>query len=99
MCVAGGVDWACLPPPASDRYAYALIDLPDFLNGVTYEVQHNVVLGHTGYEGNTFGWYAARLLGSSERWITLLSLAALILATVRRQWRVWWLAVFPLLIC
>lgn len=75
---------------------YALIDLPGFLNGVAYEVRHNVVLGHTGYEGNTFGWYMARLLGSSERWITLLSVAALILAAVRRQWRVWWLAVFPI---
>jgi 4-amino-4-deoxy-L-arabinose transferase-like glycosyltransferase len=75
---------------------YALLDLPNFLNGVAYEVRHNVVLGHTGYEGNTFGWYLARLLGSSERWITLLSLGALILAAVRRQWRVWWLAVFPI---
>jgi 4-amino-4-deoxy-L-arabinose transferase-like glycosyltransferase len=75
---------------------YALIDVPNFLNGVAYEVRHNIVLGHTGYEGNSFVWYMTRLLGSSERWITLLSVAALILATVRRQWRVWWLAAFPI---
>jgi hypothetical protein len=75
---------------------YALLDTPHFLNGVAYEIRHNMILGHPGYEGNALGWYLGRLLVSSDRWITLFSIGALLTSVWRREYRALWLAVFPI---
>jgi 4-amino-4-deoxy-L-arabinose transferase-like glycosyltransferase len=76
---------------------YALLDLPRFLNGVAYEIRHNMILGHPGYEGNSFRWYLGRLFGSSERWITLFSASALGVGLWQRERRLLWLAIFPII--
>jgi hypothetical protein len=67
---------------------YAVFANEEFTADLQYEWQHHKIIGHVGAEGNSGQWLAEQLLTRSDRWLTVLAVAGIVLAAWRRQWAV-----------
>ena len=91
--VAGGVFLLITP--------YALLDLPGFLDGFAFEINHYYVRGHAGSDAAGFGanllWYLGKLLHYDGP-VFLLALTSPFLVDRHRRRETWLLLSWPLMV-
>ncbi len=67
---------------------YSVFNNNQFVADLRYEWEHNKVSGHIGAEGDSGRWYLRQLLGSSDRWLTILAIGGFMWALQKRDWSV-----------
>jgi len=80
---------------------YALLDLPAFLDGFAFEINHYYVRGHAGSDAAGFGsnliWYLGKLLRYGGP-LSVLALCAPFLVSISRRKETWLLLSWPLMV-